>query len=154
MSISARSLAKALEVRIPEMLDSTAALISPVFFFTSLFAFCIRRRSRMEKARQKGRISTSTMVSFQLMVKRTIRAPAMVMTQVRMFSGPWWASSTISNRSLAIRVIRTPVRWVSKKLKDSSCMWVKMFCRMSASTRVPMPWPMTVTLYWKNAFIM
>ena len=73
-----------------------------------------------------------------------ISAPTMVREQMMMFSGPWWASSVTSNRSLTTRLSSTPVRFLSKKLQDRSCMWVKRSRRMSASVSTPILCPSTV----------
>ena len=43
----------------------------------------------------------------------TISAPIMVTTEVSRSSGPWWASSVSSNRSVVRRLISWPVRLVS-----------------------------------------
>ena len=68
----------------------------------------------------------------------------MVKPEMSMSSGPWWASSVISKRSLVMRLISAPVRLWSKKLKLSFCMWLKDARRMSASIYTPMRWPRTV----------
>ena len=109
------------------------------------------RRWRMPKMTQAGSMIMRTKVNSGLIVSKMTSAPMMVMEQVRMFSGPWWASSTISNRSLVTRASSTPVLFLSKKLYDSDCICVNTSLRMSASTRVPIRCPITVTKYWHTA---
>ena len=59
-STSMSSLAKALAVRTPEMLDSMAAVISAVFFLTSILAFFMRMRWLRVNQSVSGRTMAST----------------------------------------------------------------------------------------------
>ena len=141
---SALSLANAFAVRMPLMPLSIAALISAVFLRSSTLACFMRTRWRAVNHRHGGRITSSVSASSQRMVNMTISAPTSVTVQMMMFSGPWWASSVMSKRSLVTRESSAPVRLWSKKLKLSVCMCANTSRRISASTSTPTPWPTTV----------
>ena len=68
----------------------------------------------MVNHRHSGNKITSTSVSFTFIVNIKIIAPMIVSVQMTMFSGPWCASSVISNRSFVSRLITVPVRLRSK----------------------------------------
>ena len=95
------------------MLDSMAAVIWAVLRLTSMLAVFMRLRWEMVNHRLSGSTTLSTSASSQRMVNMTIRAPRMVRLQMITFSGPWWASSVTSNRSLVTRLSSTPVRFLS-----------------------------------------
>ena len=140
-SASTGSLAKALAVRMPESADSMSALMTAVFFLTRREA--VRMALRREKLTRMntGIITATTSVSRHSIVAMTASAPTMVTNEMNRSSGPWWASSVISNRSVVIRLMSWPVRLRSKNSKPSSCMWPKSAARISASTRMPNVWP-------------
>ena len=140
-SISAFSLAKAFTVRTPDTPDSTAVLISAVSCFTPRLACRSRVRSSTTTASTAGTRANSTRASSQRIVSRITRDPIRVSPACSRFSGPWWASSVISKRSVVIRLMSLPVRWVSKKEKDRVWTLRKMSSRISASTRTPSSWP-------------
>ena len=110
---SCSSLAKALATRTPEMLLSMAAVISAVLRLTSMLARFMRRRWLSVNQRQTGSATVSTSASSQRSRNITISAPMMVSVQMMTFSGPWWLSSVMSNSSLVMRLISTPVRFWS-----------------------------------------
>ena len=85
------------------------------------------------KSMSKGRLTARTSASRHSIPASTTSEPRMVRTLMSMSSGPWCASSVISNRSEVIRLMSTPVRFLSKKEKESFCMWLNTACRMSAS---------------------
>ena len=64
------------------------------------------------------------------------------------FSGPWWASSDTSCRSLIIRDMRVPVLFSSKKAKGSFCRCRNISRRISPCIRTPTMWPQ----YWMTKF--
>ena len=79
--------------------------------------------------------------SGQQIVARIAKPPTMEIALVRRISGPWWDSSVTEKRSFVIRLMRTPVRFLSKNEKLRVCMCVRMSVRMSASIRTPILWP-------------
>ena len=81
------------------------------------------RRWRMMTARKMGRITATTSASRHSMVNMTMSAPAMVMAEVSRSSGPWWASSVSSKRSLVRRLMSWAVRLRSKYSKPWSWKW-------------------------------
>ena len=109
----ASSLAKALVVRTPDRPDSMAALITPVFCLAAREAalICFLRRSAASSS--TGSITSSTSTSSHRMQNITTSAPTMVTREMNRSSGPWWASSVTSNRSLVRRLISCPVRFLS-----------------------------------------
>ena len=54
-----------------------------------------------------------TSASFQLMRNRNTKEPTILMEEMKRFSGPWWANSEISNRSLTSLLIIWPVLFLS-----------------------------------------
>ena len=87
--------------------------MSAVLRLTSTLARFMRRRCESVNHRHSGRITASASASSQRIVKSTISAPRIVSVQITMFSGPWWASSVTSKRSEVMRLISTPVRFLS-----------------------------------------
>ena len=138
------SFAKAFAVRMPEMPLSMEEFISAVLRLTSRLAFFILTRCVRVKPMSMGSVIASTSARRHSIVNMTASAPIMVSPEISMSSGPWCDSSVISNRSFVMRLISTPVRLWSKKLKLSFCMWLKAARRMSASMYTPMRWPSTV----------
>ena len=97
----------------PERLDSISWLMWPVFCLAALDALAMDRRVIMTTARKMGIITATTRASSQRMDVMTTRAPIMVTAEVSRSSGPWWASSVISNRSVVRRLMSWPVRFSS-----------------------------------------
>ena len=87
-----------------------AALISAVFLRSSTLARRILTRWRAVNHMHSGSVTSSTAASSHRIVNITASAPMIVSVQMMMFSGPWWASSVISNRSFVTRESSTPVR--------------------------------------------
>ena len=112
-SLSARSLEKALAVRMPEMLDSMSALMPAMFCFTRRLAWIMFRRLRLTTMRNVGTSSSITRASRHWMVNMMAMAPTRVTPEMNRSSGPWWASSVMSKSSAVIRLIRWPVRFLS-----------------------------------------
>ncbi len=110
LSSSSCSLAKALAVRMPEMPDSMPALMTAVFCFTWRDASLMDWRHIHTTTKKTGRMAAITSASRHWMLNMMARAPMMVTPEIKMSSGPWWASSVISNSSLVSRLIRAPVR--------------------------------------------
>ena len=54
-----------------------------------------------------------TRASRHWIVNMTIREPTMVTPEMKMSSGPWWASSVMSKRSAVRRLMSWPVRFLS-----------------------------------------
>ena len=111
---SAFSLAKALAVRMPERPDSISALMVAVFCFTRAEASCMDFRQRHTTSKKMGRMTAMISASRHWIVNMMTRAPTMVTPEMKMSSGPWWASSVISNKSAVSRLISCPVRLRSK----------------------------------------
>ena len=108
------------------------------------FVACLRRiyisalrfmrcRWVSESQMDSGTRISSTSASSQRIVKSTMIAPVSVTTAMRMFSGPWCATSVTAKRSEVMRLISAPVRFWSKNEKLMSCRCVKRSSRMSAS---------------------
>ena len=62
---------------------------------------------------QSGSSTRMSSDSFHWFVIRMTMEPMMVSVQMRMFSGPWCASSVMSNRSFVMRLMSAPVRFLS-----------------------------------------
>ena len=137
LSISSSSLAKARAVRMPESDDSMPTLMAAVFCFSPREAAVILLRRDMMTAMNTGRMHATTSASRHSMENRMASAPTIVSVEMSRSSGPWWASSVISKRSLVSLLMSWPVRLWSKKLTSSSCTCVKRSRRISASTRMP-----------------
>ena len=60
-----------------------------------------------------GTTAKTTRASSHRMVSMTRKAPARVTVEMNRSSGPWWASSVISNRSVVTRLMSGPVRFLS-----------------------------------------
>ena len=95
------------------MEDSISALMSAVRLLTSLEVESIRRRLEMTNHRIRGSSTMMTRASFQLSESMSKNAPTMVRMEINRSSGPWWASSEISNRSVVTRLMSWPVRDLS-----------------------------------------
>ena len=95
------------------MLLSIAELMFAVLRLTSRFAFFMRRRCESVNHRHSGSTSASARASRHCSVKSTASAPTIVSVQITTFSGPWWLSSVTSKRSEVMRLISTPVRFLS-----------------------------------------
>ena len=63
--------------------------------------------------RFSGTLIISTSASLGLMRQRTMNAPASVTNEMNRSSGPWCASSVMSNRSVVTRDMSRPVRFLS-----------------------------------------
>ncbi len=113
LAVSCSSLAKALAVRIPEMADSSCPLIPAMFCFTRTDARTIRRRWMTVKITKMGTMANTMRASFHWMVSIRQKAPMRVTAEMNRSSGPWWASSVISKRSLVARLMSCPVRFLS-----------------------------------------
>ena len=87
-----------------------SALMAAVRCLTILEARPILRRRRITTERQIGKVIATTRASFHWTVNIMIIAPMTVRMEVTRSSGPWWASSVISNRSEVRRLIIWPVR--------------------------------------------
>ena len=98
----------------PETPFSSAEKMTAVLRLTSMLASRILMRWLMVNHRHSGNKITSTSVSLTFIVNIRMIAPTIVSVHMRMFSGPWGASSVISNRSLVRRLITVPVRLRSK----------------------------------------
>ena len=107
---STASLAKAFAVRMPEREDSISALMAAVLALTFLETALIFRRRMVTTTTKMGRITQTTRASRHSIENITMRAPTMVSTEMIRSSGPWWASSVTSKRSLVSRLISWPVR--------------------------------------------
>ena len=112
-SISASSLAKALAVRMPERDDSTSPLMPASFTLTSREARAMRLRWMAVNSTNSGITANTRIASSQRMVSMMQNAPRIVTVEMKKSSGPWWASSEISNRSPVTRLISWPVRFLS-----------------------------------------
>ena len=107
---SASSLAKALAVLMPERPDSMSALMVAVRCLTLMEAVRMEDRHLHTTSRNTGMIQAITRASCHWMVNMMTSAPRMVTQEMKMSSGPWWASSVMSNRSAVRRLISWPVR--------------------------------------------
>ena len=82
-----------------------SALIAPVFFFTRREASRIALRRETMIAINTGIMTATTSASRHSIVAMTVSAPTMVTSEMNRSSGPWWASSVISKRSVVMRLI-------------------------------------------------
>ena len=97
----------------PEMEDSTSPLMPASLVLTSVEASIIRLRETAVKITKTGITANTTRASCQRMVSMMQNAPRMVTVEMNRSSGPWWASSVISNRSPVTRLMSWPVRFLS-----------------------------------------
>ena len=114
MRLSSSSLAKLLTTRAPASESSSCE-------FTALI---LRRLSRNDSsiwpfaqtpyASSTTVIAASTSERRQLMNAMMTNEPTISMEQITSHSGPWWAHSAMSKRSLVTRLMRSPVLWLSK----------------------------------------
>ena len=95
------------------MLDSMAAVMRAVFRLTSTLARRMRKRWLSVNQTPSGNATVSTRASCHWMKNIMMSAPMMLREQISTFSGPWWASSVTSKRSLTTRLSSTPVRFLS-----------------------------------------
>ena len=59
--------------------------------------------------------NSATISASQTLTKQSMTtAPAMLISDIKVSSGPWWASSLVSNRSLTMRDMMVPVLVESK----------------------------------------
>ena len=86
---------------------------APVFCFTPTETLPREDRMDIMTNRKMGTRMPTTRASSQRMVAMTTSAPMMVTEEVSTSSGPWWASSVSSNRSVVRRLISWPVRFLS-----------------------------------------
>ena len=107
---STASFAKAFAVRMPESEDSISALMAAVRFFTPRETLLIFRRRVMTTISRIGRMMHTTRASRHSIVNMTASAPTIVSREIIRSSGPWCASSVISNRSVVRRLMSWPVR--------------------------------------------
>ena len=87
--------------------------MTPILRLTSMFASFIFTRHLSVNHRHSGSSTARTSVSCQFIVNMMSIEPTIVSAQMMMFSGPWWASSVISNRSPVSRLTSVPVRFLS-----------------------------------------
>ena len=125
----------------PEMLDSVAVLISAIFSFTFFEAAMRFFRERAVCRITIGRKIANMATSSHRIVSMSMSEPLSVKKAIKRSSGPWWASSVISNKSFVMRDISWPVLVPSKKAKDCRSIWANMSRLISASTRAPKRWP-------------
>ena len=84
--------------------------MAPVFCLAATEARLIPPRSSSSTTRNIGMMTMMRMAIRHSMRNITASAPTMVMTEMVRSSGPWWASSVSSNRSVVRRLISCPVR--------------------------------------------
>ena len=104
-SVSSASFANAFAVRMPERLDSTSALMCPTRCLTLREAAPICRLRASTVTRNTGSRMHTTSASRHSVRNMMIKAPTIVTNEMKRSSGPWWASSVISNRSLVRRLM-------------------------------------------------
>ena len=73
----------------------------------------MRRRWMMVKPTKMGTTANTMRASFHWMATIMHSAPMRVTAEMNRSSGPWWASSVISNRSVVARLMSCPVRFLS-----------------------------------------
>ena len=76
--------------------------------------------------------------SCQLIVIMMAIMPTISMPLMMMFSGPWWAASLMSNRSLTTRLTMSPVLTRSYQENEKRSYWSNRSWRMRVSMRTPM----------------
>ena len=113
LAASAFSLENALAVRMPDRLDSMSALMPAMVCLTTREAERMAVRLTMHTTIKMGIKIITTSANCQRMVNMTAIAPITVTKEIKRSSGPWWASSVMSNSSAVIRLIRWPVRFLS-----------------------------------------
>ena len=125
----------------PAIEFSSPALISAISSRVRVKASLISRRMMTENQIINGRNAKIISVSRTLMVQSMINEPISMITDRKRSSGPWWANSEMSIRSLMIRDMMEPVLCSSKKEKGSLWSRRKMSRRISAWIRTPTIWP-------------
>ena len=103
------ALVKAFVTRMPEMLLSSAALITAMLLRLSAKASRMRLRQNSDTAAMTGTKANMISVSGTEIVQRYTNEPTIMMPLISRFSGPWCASSLTSIRSLVMRDMILPV---------------------------------------------
>ena len=88
-------------------------LMTAVFCFTAAEAALMDFRQDQTTAKNTGTMQAITRASRHWMANMMIRDPRLVTPEMKMSSGPWWASSVMSKRSAVRRLISWPVRFLS-----------------------------------------
>ena len=90
-----------------------SAFMSAILFFTFTDESAMLFLHSITMAANVGTIISTTRASFHSMQNITISAPTIVTMEISMSSGPWCASSVISNKSPVRRFISLPVLFLS-----------------------------------------
>ena len=93
--------------------------MSASFALTSVLLLSILAFQCHVKRQNTGTMRKMMMASGQHIVQRMMNEPMSVMRLVISISGPWWLSSVMAKRSFVIRLMSTPVRFLSKNEKES-----------------------------------
>ena len=125
----------------PDTDDSMPALTSAIFSRERLKAPCMRPRILTANSTMQGTNSATISASQTLTKQSMTTAPAMLINDMKVSSGPWWASSLVSNRSLTMRDMMVPVLVESKYGKGSRSTCAKNCARISAWMRTPSTCP-------------
>ena len=80
---------------------------------TAAEAALMDRRQDQTTAKNTGTMQVITRASRHWMVNMMRRDPTMVTPEMKISSGPWWASSVMSKRSAVRRLMSWPVRFLS-----------------------------------------
>lgn len=135
----------------PETEDSTLAFTSAMVSRDLVKAACMRRRIFTANSTISGTYRNTMSESHGLTNSSMTIAPTMLMSDVKVSSGPWCASSEVSNRSLTMRDTMVPVFVSSKYENGSRSTCAKNCLRMSAWMRTPSTCPQNPTTYVKSA---
>ena len=84
-------------------------MISDICFLEFFIARLILRLEITVKKMMKGMTANMMRVRVRLMLARMENAPMNINTARKRFSGPWWASSDTSHRSVVSLESRSPV---------------------------------------------
>ena len=90
------------------------AIMAGLALHCELAEACRMDLRQLQTTRRKiGKITAMTSASRHWMENITANAPTMVIPEMKISSGPWWASSVMSKRSDVSRLISWPVRFRS-----------------------------------------
>ena len=93
----------------PSSESSVRAFISPISRLCCLNAARILRRLCEVRIIIRG-MSEKTIIASHMFIDANMMNPATIfITVIRTFSGPWWASSVMSNRSFVILDMSWPI---------------------------------------------
>ena len=152
-SISGIKISKAFDIFIPEILFSRLALTAPVSTLVLRNALFILFLWYNVNHTIKGINANINIVRGTLIVHNITNEPISIIIDINKSSGPWWASSEMSIKSLIILDIISPVLLLSKKLLGNFWRCLNISLRISPCILTPITCPQYCIKYPQAALI-